>query len=181
MHTRPWFVRPVLGLCLVAMGLLIASAEAPAAESPLATQIYNSLKQWFKDHANKDDNTIGKVEAAKAFGYPKPYDAGVKKPVKKPAKKDDKEEEAKSDSKKTNTKTDDSSKYANRSDYLFIHKLDKNGDEKVDEKEFDTWAHQYAAETAKKEEQAMKQQKGKGSSSKGMGGAGHMAKGFGGR
>ncbi len=157
MHIRRLLVAAVLCGCVFALGL----NPAPAADPPGTQQVFDQLKKWFHDHCNKDDKTMGKLEAAKAFGYTKPYDYN-------PKKKDDKKDDDKKDStSKKDTKQEDKDKlYGNRPDYLFMKKVDTNKDDKVDEKEFDKWAHEYAVQVAKEEQKMTK--KPSGSSNRGL-------------
>jgi len=79
---------------------------------------------------------MGPKEAARAFGYPSAY------------KRDD------ADKEKDKGGTEDTSSSANKSaaekgldkrkDWQFINTLDKDGDERVSEKEFTDWATAYA-------------------------------------
>jgi hypothetical protein len=141
-------------LSLAVLMVMLASMEVPGAakkKDPPGTETNLAiLRAWFARYSN-DKNEIGKVEAAKAFGYSKPYDvpAGpvLKTPTGKP-KDDDK------DSSETAPKSDkpDKSTYANRPDFLFIAALDTDGDGKVSKEEFDTWAHDYAVQLALSEQ-----------------------------
>jgi hypothetical protein len=161
-RNSPWFVRLILGFGLLALlGTTSDAADAPKkkAADPAGTEaLMAEFRAWFKEHANKDDNTIGKLEAAKAFGYSRPYDAGpvVTAPGTKP-----KEEETPASSSDGKTgdnvgKKTDNSAYKNRPDYQFIAKLDKNNDEKVSQDEFEAWAHDYVVKFLKDEEAAAK-------------------------
>lgn len=171
--TAPSFVRGLLGLCLVALFVPLAGAADPpkdakkkaAANDPPGTEtLMAEFRKWFKEHANKDDNTIGKIEAAKAFGYSRPYDAPPlataptgSKPAAKP--KDDAEKPATTSTGGTGDGEQGKaplSSYKNRPDYLFIVKLDKNNDEKVSQDEFETWAHDYVVAYLKEIEREKK-------------------------
>jgi len=130
-------------------------AAAKKKDPPGTETIMANMRAWFAKYCN-DKNEIGKVEAAKAFGYSRPYDAGpmFKTPTGKP-KDDDKDKEGKDTSTSgTAAKSDkpDKSTYANRPDFLFIAALDKDGDEKVSKEEFETWAHDYAVQLALSEQ-----------------------------
>jgi hypothetical protein len=151
--------RPLLALALLAFVVMLAGMDgsaAPKKDPPGTETIMANLRVWFAKYCN-DNKEIGKVEAAKAFGYTRPYDAGplLKTPTAKP-KEDDKDK----DSKDTGTSTapkksdkPDKSTYANRPDFLFIAALDKDGDEKVSKEEFESWAHDYAVQLALSEQQ----------------------------
>jgi hypothetical protein len=153
----------------VAFLFALLADRTPAADPPGTQQVLDNLKKWFKDHANSD-GVMTKTEAAKAFGYPKPYDANAKKD----AKKDDKEEKTDSKSAKTDDKDKDRL-YGNRPDYLFMKNLDKNKDDQVDQKEFDTWAHEFAVKVANAEKQPGK----KTNNGRGLSALEHMAGAFG--
>jgi hypothetical protein len=142
-------------LLLTAFALMLAGTQDFAADTkkkkdPPGTETnMATLRAWFVKYCN-DNNEIGKVEAAKAFGYSRPYDAGTlfKTPTGKP-KTDDKDSTS-----GTAPKSDkpDKSTYANRPDFLFIAALDKDGDEKVSKEEFESWAHDYAVQLALSEQ-----------------------------
>jgi len=140
-RTPRTFVRLILGgyLGLLAVAF-VAAADDPkrgAAKDPPGTeQNMEFFRKWFKDHANKDDNTMGRVEAAKAFGYSTPLPAGFLG------------KSADGDSKTSKPAVDDK-KYEKRKDYQFLSKADKDGDEKVSKDEFESWAHEHAVEMAK--------------------------------
>src|SRR5438128_2207099 len=88
----------VLGL-LIVLGTQAPAADTKAKKDPPGTEtIMANLRAWFAKHANKD-HEIGKLEAAKAFGYSQPYDAGpiFKTPTGKP-KEDDKDKDKDKDS-----------------------------------------------------------------------------------
>ena len=173
MRNRSFSGRLLSALCLsVLLGAIGVAADPPAnnkkkTADPAGTETYMAeFRAWFKEHANKDDNTIGKIEAAKAFGYSKPYDAQptVTAPGTKPKEetpKEEKKEETETPAissagktgdnvGKSGGKTDLEKKYASRPDYQFIAKLDKNGDEKVSQDEFEAWAHDYIVSALKK-------------------------------
>jgi hypothetical protein len=121
-----------LGLFL--MGVSQGQEKKKDAKDPPGTeQVMESFRKWFKDHANKDDNTIGRNEASRAFGYSGPIPAGIL------GKKDDGDGKDKKVDKK----------WKDRKDYQFLNEADKNGDEKVDKEEFESWAHEHAAAIAK--------------------------------
>jgi hypothetical protein len=155
-RNRSWFV---LTVCLSALFGATASAQNNNNNNrnvdPPGTQTHMAeFRAWFKTYANKDDNMIGKEEAAKAFGYSRAYDAPPPPP--KGAKPKDKDEEKPKEEKevvgststaktgdKVGPSTSDASKYASRLDYQFIKQLDKDNDEKVSQDEFEAWAHDY--------------------------------------
>lgn len=142
-----------------------ANAKAPDAKT---VEMYKApLLAWFKKYAIKDESAnklyMGYVQAAKAFGYPKPYDpdaAAKKDDAKKDdAKKDDAkkedaktEETAKADAKKTDAKKDDAKPKPTRKDVQFIDALDTDNDLKVDEDEFNKWADAFATKEAQDHE-----------------------------
>jgi hypothetical protein len=155
MHFRLLFLLTAAGL----LGLTgsESGAATPKKDPPGTEAILANLRAWFAKYCN-DNKEIGKVEAAKAFGYSKPYDAGpiLKTPTGKP-KDEDKDKDSTSGSSGTSgttSKSDkpDKSTYANRPDFLFISALDKDGDEKVSKDEFEAWAHDYAAGLALSEQ-----------------------------
>src|ERR1700691_59507 len=82
-YMRRLFFSLVLGSCLT----FVWADSAAAADPPGTQQILSNLKQWFTDHSDKDTKTMGKLEAAKAFGFTKPYDYVPEK--KDDSKKDD--------------------------------------------------------------------------------------------
>lgn len=159
-----------LALLLSAFVLLLAGMEGSAADTkakatkdpPGTETIMASLRAWFAKHCN-DSNEIGKAEAAKAFGYSRPYDAGplLKTPTGKP--KDDDKDKNSTDTGTSTTapKSDkpDKSTYANRPDFLFIAAPDKDGDDKVSKEEFEAWAHDYAVQLALSEQASQPNQK----------------------
>jgi hypothetical protein len=159
-----------LVLFVSAFGLLLTGTDGSGADTkkkkdPPGTETNMAvLRAWFAKYCN-DNNEIGKVEAAKAFGYSRPYDAGtvLKTPMAKP-----KTDDSSSSSGTTAPKPDkpDKSTYANRPDFLFIAALDKDGDEKVSKEEFESWAHDYAVQLALSEQPASKQTKAQQSSAK---------------
>lgn len=172
---KTWFVRPVLALCLLALLVTVSAAadnkKAPdkkkdTKDPPGTETLMASLRAWFKTHANKD-NEMTKLEAAKAFGYSREYDAPplVTAPGTKPAEKP-KDDKPKDDSEKPSTGSSggtgdgDQGKpalsYKNRPDYLFMMALDKNNDGKVTQDEFDTWAHDYAKKQMEIQEAELK-------------------------
>jgi hypothetical protein len=156
MPLRPPFALALLAFMVMLAG--VADSAAPKKDPPGTETIMANLRAWFAKYCN-DNKEIGKVEAAKAFGYSRPYDVGpvLKTPTGKP-KEDDKDKDK--DSKDTGTsgtapkKSDkpDKSTYANRPDFLFIAGLDKDGDEKVSKEEFEAWAHDYAVQLALSEQ-----------------------------
>jgi len=136
---KTWFVRP-----LVAAGLLILLATVSTAadakkgdkkkdkESPAEAAVMAQLRAWFKSHASKD-GVIGKLEAARAYGYTRPFDAAPGK--------DDKDDDSENSRPAPGDKRPP---FANRPDFQFIDALDKNKDGQISQAEFEVWARDYA-------------------------------------
>lgn len=160
---RKWIVS-MFGLGLLATLSPVTAADnqlvpvpKPAAvpTDPPGTETYlANLRAWFKQHANTDDNTIGKVEAAKIYGYVTTYDHQPLTAKKDPVKKDDaKKDDSVGSTAPTNGDNTPSKPIdKTRSDYQLMTMLDKNNDEKISQDEFETWAHDYARKLAQQAE-----------------------------